>query len=966
MTTWSNTVSTNTNSEKWKLFSIQLAIFAFAFLITGCTPFYMEKGTTYGEIKIGKPRVTTRERLVNDRLEEEAWLKKQLNKTDDQDFGFQGLSDMRSFTGIFGQAGATYDPGQFSVYQEQQKQKLQDLQRQAELKNLDYQIALKKKQNDLATATSDPTKATGTIYDSLSATTTTSNPASAPTVSTTLDAINQSLGRLNNSVPDPKTVVPTQAKPSPIEQFRDRLAYREEVNNERLQNALDDSHDLHGNTLYRLNFDTTIIPADDTSAWAMVKIRAAPPSENQEPTPEQFAEIVNIGIGQESQSVGDAVAFACSSIRVIKKDELADEAKRNRHDDNSDLVKSLGNCLRVDSIRNTYGYFPPIDTGIRYMKQPRKLMQEQLEEVAKAILAHGEKECKTDNCSLDILVRNFVAEYLAKFQLYNKDALIYSLSTGEFSCGRGECNSNSGRLHGFTYDEKAHRILVNNAKKTEAADSVFSELYDIPFESRDDIAKQLIRKKHISFLGATPKESVQRISDVVARRNATELGLALNAITGVANLNTTLSYINQTDGLFHALRRQPLVVGYTDADSFGWMIGPKYEIKKKNDSLQVGYRHAPVQNGVSGIISVPIFWKTVNLTIEKYWQPEDGKNKRVADFSGKEGTSSNEVLVNLPARLMLAYDLLKTGIGESRPTLDSKTAPVYSVTQGDSASLAILGNHLWRNPMVLLGGQPANKVEVLPDMRGLIAYFDKVQSPGFVKDSDVSVELLVVTAEGSVPAGTVKILKAAEKKVGDGKWEIVGNPYIYPGSPLNLKADASISDGFAKVELDLLSNSKTAGTPIPITDVITDPKKIIVTVPAKFEGNGLQSGDEYQVRVKIYKTPNDANPSIQVIGSIVYYKDSDKPKITADVKSGAVKLTFPDNYELAYPSLKGNKTVNIKVSYSDKAKNESLACTIEKKAKTPASCNLNLKDSASEISIGDGTDAYPSVLLPSK
>ncbi len=59
---------------------------------------------------------------------------------------------------------------------------------------------------------------------------------------------------------------------SPIDHFRDVLAYREEVRNEIIQNQLDDRHDLDGNTLYRCKFDVTLVPGPQTRASAIVQV----------------------------------------------------------------------------------------------------------------------------------------------------------------------------------------------------------------------------------------------------------------------------------------------------------------------------------------------------------------------------------------------------------------------------------------------------------------------------------------------------------------------------------------------------------------------------------------------------------------------------------------------------------------------------------------------------------------------
>ena len=75
-----------------------------------------------------------------------------------------------------------------------------------------------------------------------------------------------------------KPTTPQVIEDTPVEQFRDVLAYREEIRNEILENQLDDRHDIAGNTLYRLKFDATVVPLHDTSAYAMVEVTITGPS----------------------------------------------------------------------------------------------------------------------------------------------------------------------------------------------------------------------------------------------------------------------------------------------------------------------------------------------------------------------------------------------------------------------------------------------------------------------------------------------------------------------------------------------------------------------------------------------------------------------------------------------------------------------------------------------------------------
>jgi len=149
-------------------------------------------GKTYGRILVDSPEIYTRERMVNDRFRQEAWLLEQLEKLTGEKPGIQGV--------VAGQSSSRRDAS----------------------------LSLGTKAGAAeAAAGADPQQAEAAAG---------------------------------------------QPQLTPIESFRVQQSVREEVRNALIENQLDDRHDLGGNTLYRLKFDATIIPGNDTSAWAQIKV----------------------------------------------------------------------------------------------------------------------------------------------------------------------------------------------------------------------------------------------------------------------------------------------------------------------------------------------------------------------------------------------------------------------------------------------------------------------------------------------------------------------------------------------------------------------------------------------------------------------------------------------------------------------------------------------------------------------
>jgi hypothetical protein len=177
---------------------------------------------TYGEIWVDSPEVYTRERLVNDRFVQEAWLTAQLPKATRIELpGMPASSEVRnqsSWRSLGTSSGLsdgskTQGAGQGS-----------------------------------ASDAADPTKRQGSE----------GSPQAVPP-----------------AAPDPAT--PRSAmRLSWQESLAEYLDFSEYVRNLLVENQLDDRHDLLGNSLYKLKFDVTVLPGENTQATAQIVVRLSP------------------------------------------------------------------------------------------------------------------------------------------------------------------------------------------------------------------------------------------------------------------------------------------------------------------------------------------------------------------------------------------------------------------------------------------------------------------------------------------------------------------------------------------------------------------------------------------------------------------------------------------------------------------------------------------------------------------
>ena len=241
----------------------------------------------------------------------------------------------------------------------------------------------------------------------------------------------------------------------------------------------------------------------------------------------------------------------------------------------------------------------------------------------------------------------------------------------------------------------------------------------------------------------TPKESVQRISDAAQRGHEVELGITANFTQADLALKNTQGRNAQ----IQAIVRHPLVVGFRPTPdngsqaASGWLIGPRFQIPK-DPKADVNFRHVPIQQALTAIVSAPSWWQKMKVVAETYWLTETGDEVSRRKVMEKE--------ISLPGDPSGISDVLLPGSDNKKPQIfaeETQEAHLAGCTRG---SVLIQGRHLWRSTVVMLGTQRADGISVLPSMRGIVATFDEVFPPGEWKDFSRAhvVPLTVWTSEG--------------------------------------------------------------------------------------------------------------------------------------------------------------------------------------------------------------------------
>lgn len=170
-----------------------------------------------------------------------------------------------------------------------------------------------------------------------------------------------------------------------------------------------------------------------------------------------------------------------------------------------------------------------------------------------------------------------------------------------------------------------------------------------------------------------------------------------------------------------AMRTRPL------HSSFAWIVSPR------NVSWTGVKAHVPMNLPLAAMISVPSWWGHLELEVDTCWiRPRDlRENFLIENLCAEDDDTATDhtrsILLPLPAQ---AQDVLqRMGFFIIRaPYLDVQQENTELVETGRRASIRLIGKRLWKNPRVRLGQQWHDEIEVLPNMGGVIAHFDCVDS----------------------------------------------------------------------------------------------------------------------------------------------------------------------------------------------------------------------------------------------
>ena len=743
---------------------------------------------SFGTVILSSPEVFTRERLVNDRFREASWLDGQLKKSDSLDTEVTAyLTNDRSMTG-----SAAFD-------------------------------------------TSLPTKETSG---------TAAMPMAPPT------------SRLH-SIEDSASNRPHIAQ---RDRLKDIVDYREQVRALLIENQLDDRHDLNGMSLFRLKFDATVLPGNNTHSPALIRVSVKPHVRGRDqslvdmqksPSPganilandrlnawrpvytawlENLEQRLNqtlldfkdgfannrmyhneyVGLMQalaENDNIPLSAVPACNAVTDFETGGVASlRLDISAHSKHKSCIRAIVAAYQAHNPRSPMGQFKGAylesDASALGQTTPSAPLQEvpslerlldwELDRQLNAyfasktlklvlgITADSKVFFQQKPLGVDTVApfnRSAFAQLInltffsftwpsdtaitgseaVSFQVRPKNYPVTAIDPGLISpAAFGKTVPNAtptplsplpDPLAGSKYDDfRSYDVLKPLLASERDVRSAGMSDSDIVLTRRDfrpldykkgvysaqaemglvRFAEQLQSHTHSFTYSEAPNETGDTF-DIAATTQDSE-----NASASLPSTSQPLSLQMQakSDSSSRVLERRALVVGFGDSDAvgeaamFGWIINPRI---LDSAAQRAVFRQGSAKYSVSANVSVPSWWSKLEVTVEAGWLDHNGRFAREGYWK-----SSAPYIIDIPVDF---EGLESTLLGEEvAPELVESLLDRILLVDGEKGAILIPGRRLWRSTVVTLGTQVADEIEVLPNMKGIIAMFRPVYAQASVKE----------------------------------------------------------------------------------------------------------------------------------------------------------------------------------------------------------------------------------------
>lgn len=748
-------------------------------------------------IVVSDAKLYRREALINERRREVQYIDRLMAKSEEDGFSISPeiVREIEVIKALALSAGLNFDPAAGETYRDGREladiqQDINVLQLQLQLDQLRRDAAIFRERlasqidpsrSDLGKPTSAPPAATPTL-----------TPEDAKDLIARIDDMQETLaGRLEANVAKPRGV---EMKGSPIDQFRDRAAYRQMLTTARNAASLDELHDLNGAALYRLSFQVSTLPPLKSHRRSAGIVEMQPLV--TEISDEEMKEIYSRWLDHLNQVLSEADADDPVRLEIgwLATEGLISVVQYTYNDGRS-ASRSAAVCRGF----LPFGH-PPGDCGVLMFAMPNL--------PAGSVSLLGEGRSMSSILTLDLsrlfegTYQNLVAWKNARVSSQLLESGSCTLKTAEDRSTLHRNSSDSILRDADTLVSAAVSVsaavqLLTQAMRRAASSSVSEkELAAIgamqtKLHEASGRAKEVLRtlaedgckpgerlslpaqdivvpKKFEDLVNDSnmvrvyevgPREQVQQVSTAARAAEAFSLAMALaaKAPSAAAAGKVGLGYSRNATGKVDAVERLPVVVGFAQAkdentiDStprFGWILGPRVNLI---DAKRGALRLEQVQKSYDLSADLAVSgWRTrLTLVVRTAWSPDWNSGSFANALNTKSSTQS--VIVNLRPSAdefsALTTQLVAgTAGGGQRFAVIRRITP-EAVKACTASTLIIEGENLWRATEVIVEGQRigGNSIAVLPNMGGITV--DIATNTGFPKGR---VDVQVLTPYGVV------------------------------------------------------------------------------------------------------------------------------------------------------------------------------------------------------------------------
>ena len=918
---------------------------------------------TPASITIGDPQVFTRATLLNDRRREHRFIETLIQDSRNQKFEPQLQRDLRTLAIATAQLGISYDPAARANFRHEQeinllRHEVNKRRLQAEIARLDAEI--QRIENQSAVEVPAPVGKVDLTNSALQ------TPSGAPSAEARalLTELQAKLTDILKDVGGPDgRVAATDSHASPEDNFRDLQAYRGLLRAYEASNALDDTHDLAGNTFYRLQFRATVNPEAIRDRFGVIEVefgnqastisndditqlywtwlghvtrqlnqrRAVNPATlSLLPEDSKLFGIVTL----ERASIGESVRMAVPPAYEKALQDAVNSLERARGPRNKTRQLKKG----IDYLRNTTGFVKSTDvcpqpsvTGLNARVAKRRFPL--YDQLARAYALNFPPLVLVLSNLIDLSHSGDIDLPVEEIEsISERHHHAYSAAQEYIRTRIGTLEEEQGRLQfggvGIFSSQELEIELAGCRQYLSFSGFTMSGLF--PEKFRELLIGDA--RSRIRVLDVTPAERAQRVSTLASAAASLQTALSIAAALPTAGIgiNAGFSNLKAEIGKIEARERVPLIVGFIaggrveqvsrrsltaeNGDTpftqrvpqdqparFGWVLGPP--LKPDLSESQLKHSQALKSHDIQVDLSVPAWWSSVDLSVRTAWAGPLGRS--VAGSCDECAKKTFKVTLPRSASDMDAltqFLFSKLSINHPIASDRPRIVEVSPSTIDRSArplTLIVQGSGLWRGEEVFVYGVRQDNVTVLPDMSGLAVTLNPSSLPRLNRETDAA-PLAVFTRAGKAVFEELELIEP-QSVPASGLALTSALPYHVNKTPLELQLRSGSFPLGANPKIAFRPSVQGQNYKFAEVPATLTASRSIASATVNWTGDvSMTSGDTIAVRY-LYQPDDNTAPIWSEDVSLVYYKDGPEAAAAFDDVDVKAKSTTTVRLGLKLP-----------------------------------------------------------------